>query len=158
MELVSTKTKLRTKAKAKSLGMSNHSFEIVVIEDNKLTNMILSKTLDSTINTIYKLKKFPIKFSSFQNGGDFLAYLESKEIWNSKLIVFSDYYLEEKMNGGEILKNINQKDIDATVIIMSDTTNKQTSVETINMGAHCFLPKNTKTPSVCSELLSQMVV
>ena len=45
-----------------------------------------------------------------------------KEVDNSKLIVFSDYYLEEEMNGAEIPKNVKEKGIDATVIIMSDTT------------------------------------
>ena len=102
-------------------------FEVAVIEDNKLINMILSKTLESTISRIRNLKKIPVKFSSFRSGTEFLGYLKKKNFVNTKLIVFSDYYLEEKVNGPEILQFVKQNDIDATVIIMSDTTTKETS-------------------------------
>jgi len=87
-----------------------------------------------------------------------LAYFKNKDFIDSKLIVFSDYHLEDNMNGGEILRNIKQRIADATVIIMSDTTNKQISIDTMNMGAYCFLPKDNKTPVICSELLFHMVV
>jgi len=134
------------------------SFEVAVIEDNKLINMILSKALDSTIGRIRDLKKIPVKFSSFRGGTEFLSYLKKKDFGETKLIIFSDYYLEEKINGSEILQYVNQNEIDATVIIMSDTTNKQTSVDTVEMGAHSFLPKNNRTPNVCSEIVTQMVI
>ena len=61
------------------------------------------------------------------------------------------------MNGAKILNRIMQKGIDATVIIMSDTTNKQTSIDTINMGADRFVPKDKNTPLICSQILRQMV-
>ncbi len=156
MEKVDTSTNL--KFKSKSLYNPIESFEVVVIEDNKLINMILSKALDSTIGRIRNLKKIPIKFSSFKGGTEFLNYLKNKEFNNSKLIVFSDYYLEEKVNGAEILQYVKDEGIDASVIIMSDTSNKQTSVDTIKNGAHCFLPKDNETPKVASEILSQMVI
>jgi DNA-binding NtrC family response regulator len=157
METVSRLKNVETSTKIISNDNSNPSFEVVVIEDNHLTNIILSKALDSTINTIHNLKQISVKFSSFQNGGDFLSYLESREFGKSKLIVFSDYHLEENMNGAEILRNIKQTNVDSTVIIMSDSTNKQISVDTLNMGAYCFLSKNNKTPVICSQMLFQMV-
>jgi DNA-binding NarL/FixJ family response regulator len=157
METISRLKKLETSTKINSNDNINPSFEVVVIEDNHLTNTILSRALDSTINTIHNLKQISVKFSSFQNGGDFLSYFESREFGESKLIVFSDYHLEDNMNGARILRNIKQKNPDATVIIMSDTTNKQISVDTLKMGAYCFLPKDHKTSVICSELLFQMV-
>ncbi len=157
METVSTIKKLETHSKINSIDKSNPAFEVIVIEDNHLTNTILSKALDSTINTIYNLKQIHVKFSSFQNGSDFLTYLENREFSKSKLIVFSDYHLEENMNGAKILKQIKQKSADATVIVMSDSPNKQISIDAINMGAHCFLSKDHKTPVICSQLLFQMV-
>lgn len=136
---------------------TNHSFEVVIIEDNHLINTILSKALDSTIKSIYNLKNIEIKFSSYKNGSDFLTYLESREQNTSKLIVFSDYHLEEDMNGAKILSSIKQKFTDATVIIMSDSPNQQIPIETLNLGAHCFLSKDHRTPVICSEMLFQMV-
>ena len=157
METVSRIKKAETNTLHSSNNKSNYTYEVVVVEDNHLTNTILSKALDSTIKTIYNLKNIAVKFSSFQNGHDFLSYFESMEFQNSRLIVFSDYHLEDNMNGIKILRNVKQKKADATVIIMSDSTNKQISVDAENMGAYCFLPKNYKTPVICSELLSQMV-
>jgi len=157
MESVSTIKKLETNSKNNSISNSKYAFEVVVIEDNHLTNTILCKALDSTINTIYNLKQIPVKFTSFQNGNDFLAFLESRDVFESKLIVFSDFYLEDNMNGGEILRRIKQKRVDSTVIIMSDSPNKQIPIDTVNMGAYCFLPKDNKTPVICSELLFKMV-
>ena len=157
METFSGIKNLETKTKLNPNDSTNYSFEVVVIEDNHLTNTILSKALDSTINTIYNLKNISVKFTSFQNGGDFLTYFKSIETSRSKLIVFSDYHLEDNMNGVEILKNIKQKRSDATVIIMSDSTNSQISLDAMKMGAYCFLPKDNKTPVLCSGLLFQMV-
>ncbi len=158
MEIADGTKKLEISLKNNTLSGPKHLFDVVVVEDNHLTNTILSKALYSTIATIHNLKNVEISFSSFQNGEDFLNYLNNNDFNGSKLIVFSDYYLEDNMNGAEILRNTKQKNADATVIIMSDSNNKQLPVETVNLGAHCFLHKDHKTPVKCSELLFQMVV
>lgn len=139
-----------------SFASVKQSYEVAIVEDNRLLNLVLSKELNSSINELRILKDFPIKLSSFNKGTDFLTYLKNRVAGQSKLIVFSDYYLEEEMNGAEILKQVKQKENNSTVVIMSDTRNKQTSIDTIKMGAHCFLSKNNKTPFICSLLLFQL--
>jgi DNA-binding NarL/FixJ family response regulator len=158
MEVISSIKKTDTNSKTKFTNMSNSSFEVIVIEDNHLINTIMSKALESTINTIKNLINIPVTFSSFHNGGDFLNYFESRDINNLNLIVFSDYHLEDNMNGVEILKNIKRRKSDATVIIMSDSANEQISNDSLKYGAYCFLRKDAKTTVICSELLFQMVV
>lgn len=148
---------LNRNSKINSFDKLNYSFEVVIIEDNHLTNTILTRALDNAINSICNLKNIQVKFTSFKNGGDFLNYLDNREQSSSKLIVFSDYHLEENMNGGKILKSIKKKFSDATVIIMSDSPNQQIPIDALNFGAHCFLPKDHKTPVICTELLFQMV-
>ena len=69
-------------------------------------------------------------------------------------LVKSKSMLTEECHMNPFLK---QKGIDATVVIMSDTTNQQTSIDTVSMGALCFLPKDNNTPFVCSQMLSQMM-
>jgi DNA-binding NarL/FixJ family response regulator len=61
------------------------------------------------------------------------------------------------MNHAQILKQIIQKYIDATVVIMSDTRNKQTSIDTVKMGGHCFLSKEYGIPNNCSQILFQIL-
>lgn len=141
----------------KSICSPKQSYEVAIVEDNKLMNLVLSKELDSSISELRILKDFPIKLSSFYRGTDFLSYLKNRETGKSKLIVFSDFHLEEEMNGAEILKQVKQKEENSTVVIMSDTKNRQTSVDTIKLGAHCFLSKNNKTPFICSLLLFQFI-
>ena len=131
------------------------SVEVIVIEDNHLVNMVLSKALNSTIKTIQNLKNIYIKFSRFHRGGDFLDYFQNNDFSESRLIVFSDYFLEDSVNGSQILKSIKQKKTDATVVIVSDTTNPQIPVDVVNLGAHSFIPKSSKAPVLCSQILFQ---
>ena len=158
MENLKTSKQINLDADVKPIYNPLQAFEVVIIDDNKLVNMILSKALDSTISRIRNLKKVPMKFSSFKSGKEFLEYLKKKDFGNTKVIVFSDYYLEENVKGAEILQCVKEKGIDASVIIMSDTYNKETTVDTVKNGAHCFLPKDKETPKMCSEILSQMVI
>jgi DNA-binding NarL/FixJ family response regulator len=132
--------------------------EVIVIEDNRLTNMVMSKALASTIDKIQSLKNIHINFSCFHLGEDFLNYLANNDFTDSKLIVFSDYFLEGNITGGQILRIIKKKKADATVIIVSDTTNPQIPVDVVDMGAYCFIPKSNKAPVYCSEILFQKVV
>lgn len=133
------------------------AYEVAIVEDNRLLNRVLSKELDSSISELRVLKDFPIKLSSFHKGIDFLTYLRNRNSSQSKLIVFSDFHLEERMNGAEILKQVKQTETNSTVVIMSDTKNRQTSIDTVNSGAHCFLTKDNKTPFICSMLLFQFL-
>ena len=133
------------------------SVEVIVIEDNHLLNMVLSKALTSTISTIQNLKNIYIKFSRFHRGGDFLDYLHANDFTESRLIVFSDYFLEDSINGSQIIKNIKQKKADATVVIVSDTGNPQIPVDVVNLGAYSFIPKGNKAPVICSGILFQKV-
>jgi DNA-binding NarL/FixJ family response regulator len=133
------------------------SVEVVVIEDNHLVNMVLSKALVSTIKTIQNLKNIYIKFSRFHKGGDFLNYFKNNDFTDSKLVVFSDYFLEDNITGSHILKSIKQKKADATVVIVSDTTNPQIPIDVVDLGAHSFIPKSNKAPVLCSGILFQKV-
>jgi DNA-binding NarL/FixJ family response regulator len=137
---------------------ANPSVEVIVVEDNHLSNMVLSKALNSTIKTIQNLKNIYIKFSRFYKGGEFLDYLQNNDFTESRLIVFSDYFLEDSINGSQIIKSIKQKKSDATVVIVSDTGNPQIPVDVVNLGAHSFIPKGNKAPVICSGILFQKVV
>jgi len=158
MEKVKGKAGVEAKRKFNPGINEKPSVEVIVIEDNHLVNMVLCKKLNSTITTIQNLKNIYIKFSRFHRGDDFLNYLENNDFTESRLIVFSDYFLEDSVNGSQLLKSIKQKKTDATVVIVSDTTNPQIPVDIVNLGAHSFIPKSKIAPVLCSGILYQKVV
>jgi|JFJP01.1.fsa_nt_gi DNA-binding NarL/FixJ family response regulator len=158
MEKVKGKAGVVAKTKFNPEINQKPSVEVIVIEDNHLVNLVLCKKLNSTINTIQNLKNIYIKFSRFHRGDDFLYYLENNDFTESRLIVFSDYYLEDSVNGSQLLKSIKQKKTDATVVIVSDTTNPQIPVDIVHLGAHSFIPKSKIAPVLCSGILYQKVV
>jgi DNA-binding NarL/FixJ family response regulator len=158
MEKVKGKAGVVAKTKFNPEINQKPSVEVIVIEDNHLVNLVLCKKLNSTINTIQNLKNIYIKFSCFHRGDDFLFYLENNDFTESRLIVFSDYFLEDSINGSQLLKSIKQKKSDATVVIVSDTTNPQIPVDIVHLGAHSFIPKSKIAPVLCSGILYQKVV
>jgi DNA-binding NarL/FixJ family response regulator len=157
MEDVKVCIKQEEKSGVNSFFTSKRVVEVAVVEDNKLFNLILSNELSSAVNKIKDRKDCTINFSNFHKGTDFLNFLEDPKNRNSKIIVFSDYYLEDEMNGAVILKRIKQKEINARVVITSDITNKQTSEDTLKIGALRFIPKDINTPLICSEMLYQLL-
>ena len=60
MEFIGTEKNI-TRIDTNSIGSQEKLFEVAVVEDNKLVNLILSKELDSTINKIMNSKNHPIK-------------------------------------------------------------------------------------------------
>ncbi len=158
METVKGITGVESKKQYNPTVYEKPSVEVIVVEDNHLANMVLSTALSSTIKTIQNLKNTYIKFSRFHRGGDFLNYLKNNDFNDSKLIVFSDYFLEDEINAKNILKSVKQKKNDSTVIIVSDTPNLQIQSEIVALGAHSFIPKSNKTPVLCSGILFQKVV
>jgi len=158
MDLIKTVKKKNLEIGIDQTCCNNRILEVAVVEDNRLVNLILSNELSSTISKLKVELKCDINFSRFYSGKDFLSYVENKNEHGLKYIVFSDFYLEDKMNGVEILKQLKNWKIDATVVITSDTTNRQTSIDTLEMGAFRFVPKDDSTPIVCSEILYQMVI
>jgi CheY-like chemotaxis protein len=137
----------------KNLNVSNNTneaLEIVVIEENKLSNMLLSQTFESTIKRIRNLKNFPIKFSSFHSRTKFLTYLEDHDFGASKMIVFTDYRLENEETGQEILKQIQRKEIDATMIVMSDSGIKEKVNQDYYKKWSAYVPEKDKKQVIYS--------
>lgn len=132
------------------LNITNEALEIVVIEENKLSNMLLSQTFDSMIKRIRSLKNFPVKFSSFHSRTKFLNYLEENQFGMSKMMVFTDYRLENETTGEEILHKIKLKNIDATMIVMSDSGIKEKVNQDYYKKWSAYVPNKAKNQVVFS--------
>jgi len=158
MDLIKTVKKKNLEIGIDRTCSKSIALEVAVVEDNRLVNLILSSELFSTITRLKNERNCNINFSRFYSGKDFLSYLENKNDQGLRYIIFSDFYLENNMNGVKILKQLKKREINATVIITSDTTNRQISIDAMKMGAFRFVPKDDSTPIVCSEILYQLVI
>lgn len=158
MERLNSNKKANDISAVQSLFISNESFEIVVIEDKKLSNMIFGKTLQSAIERICNLKKFPIKFSSFQTQVDFINYLENKEFGKLNVIVFSDNNLDKDLNSDDLLFRLNQKGIDLKMIVMSENSASQSSDNIFMNKVQDLIPNKKIIPTISSKIVEKMVI
>ena len=114
----------------------NH-FNIVVLEDSEFYNNILSQKLQNYTSGIAFGKDFSFDIHSYTNINDCLSNLNA-----ATDIAFVDYYLSDSKNALDIIKKIKQKCTHCKIIIISQSKNVKTSLETIHQGACDFILKD----------------
>jgi DNA-binding NtrC family response regulator len=114
----------------------NH-FNIVVLEDSDFYNNILSRKLENYTSSIAFDKDLSFDIYSYTNINDCLSNLNSDTD-----IAFVDYYLGDSKNAIDIIKKIKQKCTHCKIIIISQSKNVKTSLETIREGACDFILKD----------------
>jgi DNA-binding NtrC family response regulator len=116
---------------------AHHHFKIVVLEDSEFYNNILSRKLDNYISSIASDKNYSFEIQSYTNSNDCLHNLNPDTD-----IAFVDYYLGDSKNALYILKKIKQKCHNCKVVVISQSKNEMTSLQTISEGAVDFISKD----------------
>ena len=114
----------------------NH-FKIVVLEDSEFYNNILSKKLQNYIKPISQDKEYSFDIQSYTNLNDCLYNLQSDTD-----IAFVDFYLGDSKNALYVLKKIKQKCSDCKVVVISQSRNSITELQSISEGAVDFISKD----------------
>ncbi|HXU27594.1 MAG TPA: response regulator [Bacteroidia bacterium] len=112
-------------------------FKIVILEDSEFYNNILSKKLENYIKPIAIDKKYSFDIQSYTNLNDCLYNLHSDTD-----IAFVDFYLGDSKNALYVLKKIKQKCLNCKVVIISQSKNSMTELQTISEGAVDFISKD----------------
>jgi DNA-binding NarL/FixJ family response regulator len=124
---------------------TQNQFKIIILEDNKLYNTILSAQLQNHIEGLALDKGYSFDIQSYTHATDCLQNLKP-----DIEIAIVDYYLGGSENGLGVLKIINQKCPNCKVIIMSWDDNSKTSSQTLDAGACVFVHKdNTALMKIC---------
>lgn len=129
----------------------NH-FKIVVLEDSNFYNNLLTMQLQGYTSAIAEDKHFDFDIQSYTNVDDCLRNLNPETD-----IAFVDYYLSDNKNALYILKKIKQKCANCRVIIISQTNNIKTSLQTIKEGASDFVCKDRFALTNCCHILEDLI-
>lgn len=116
----------------------NH-FKIVVLEDSEFYNNILSRKLENYIKSIALDKGFNFDIQSYTNLNDCLNNLHTDTD-----IAFVDFYLGDSKNALYVLKKIKQKCLNCKVVVISQSKNTMTELQTISEGAVDFISKDNE--------------
>jgi DNA-binding NtrC family response regulator len=114
----------------------NH-FKIVVLEDSEFYNKILSKKLQNYIEPISLDKEYSYDIQSYTNLNDCLNNLNPDTD-----IAFVDFYLGDSKNALYVIKKIKQKCSNCKIIVISQSKNTMTELQTISEGAIDFISKD----------------
>jgi len=157
MDICYKNQKLKSDKTVNSLNLSSETIEIVLLEEKKLVNMLLAKTLHTAISSVRNLKNLPLKFSSFQNVSELCMYLENKNFGKLNLFVFSDRNYENEINANDLLFKAKQKGINITMMVMDGSEVPQTSFNARTEEENLIMTYNT-IPSVSSQTTEKMVM
>ncbi len=112
---------------------------IAVLDDSSFYNKLISKQIESYTHGLALDRGFEFNIESYAHSDDFLRNLKPETD-----IAFVDYYLGNGVNGGDIMKLIQQKCENCKIVIISQARNTKTIVETLSNGASAFIYKDNK--------------
>jgi CheY-like chemotaxis protein len=132
---------------------------IIVMEDNKVFNTILSEALRQHLQLKkYLVKNTDVKLFSFTNPNECINFIRSKK-FDGNSIAFLDYYLGEGINGIPLLNVFKEKNNEIKFVVLSQSdqiVNKLIQDEQIDVDGH-VIKKDMYAPDICCILLEDFL-
>jgi len=97
------------------------AINVLVMEDNKYYNNLLSAALMQSISKIQEKFNYKIVFHSFTDSHRCMRKIKTNEILHNDTIAFVDYYLGDGINGSHIIKLLKEQSSDVMVILLSQS-------------------------------------
>jgi CheY-like chemotaxis protein len=139
--------------------MNANKFNIIVMEDNKIFNSILSQALRQHIQRKkHLIKNSEIKMYSFTDPNECFELIRSKK-FNGHSIAFLDYYLGKGTNGLHMLKVFKEKNNEIKFVVLSHSdqiVNKLSQDEQLDVDGH-VIKKDIYAPEICCILLEDFI-
>ena len=132
---------------------------IIVVEDNRIFNSILTRALNEHITKTHEITgNYNVKLYSFLNSEECLSALNNDEFTGTS-IAFLDYYLGNNTNGIQILNSFKEKNRNIKFVVLSQSNiiAKQLA-EKENLDANSqFLRKDIYAPDICCLLMEDFM-
>jgi hypothetical protein len=131
------------------------SINVLLMEDNKYYNDLLSKALKSSTRFLRSSVEFNLEFYSFTDHRKCIRKIRSGALNRHDTIAFVDYYLGKGVNGDHIIKILKEANRDATAILISQSR----AVEGKSRVNHhdYFVVKDATAPALCLLHLEQFI-
>ncbi len=132
---------------------------VIVVEDNRVFNSILTKALNQHILRQQGITRdYDVKLYSFISPEECLDAI-NEDTFNGKSIAFLDYYLGGNTNGIQILNIFKKKNKHIKFVVLSQSNllaNKQISKDDLDANSH-FLKKDIYAPYICCLLMEDFM-
>jgi DNA-binding response OmpR family regulator len=97
------------------------TINVLVMEDNKYYNGLLSSALKQSISKIREKFNSRVVLHSFTDSQRCMRKIKANELINNDTIAFVDYYLGDGVNGSHIIKMLKEQSSDVMVILLSQS-------------------------------------
>ena len=94
---------------------------VLVMEDNKYYNNLLSAALRQSISKIQDRFNYKMVLHSFTDSQKCMKKIKSNELLQNDTIAFVDYYLGDGINGSHIVKRLKEQNREVIVILLSQS-------------------------------------
>jgi CheY-like chemotaxis protein len=139
--------------------MGKNKFNIIVMEDNKIFNSILSQALQHHIQRKKHLvKNTAVQMYSFTDPDDCLELIRSEKFQGNS-IAFLDYFLGKGTNGLQLLKVFKEKNNKIKFVVLSQSdqiVSKLMQDEQMDVDSH-VIKKDIYAPDICCILLEDFI-
>jgi len=131
------------------------TINVLIVEDNKYYNNLLSKALQQSIHSIREKGKYKLVLYSFTDSLKCIRKIKSHELEHNDTIAFVDYYLGDGVNGAHIVKLLKEQNRDVMVILLSQSRAVE---KRCNLTQHdYFVVKDTSALALCRLYLEQYI-
>jgi CheY-like chemotaxis protein len=128
---------------------------VLVVEDNKYYNNLLSTALKQSIRTIQKKVKYKLVLQSYTDSQKCINKIKSSELLENDTIAFVDYYLGDGINGSHIIKLLKEHGSDVMAILLSQS--KAVEERSNQTRYDFFVVKDSSALALCCLYLEQFV-
>jgi DNA-binding response OmpR family regulator len=126
---------------------------VLVMEDNKYYNDLLSAALRQSIRKIQEKSDYKMVFHTFTDSQKFMKQIKSNDLLQNDTIAFVDYYLGDGINGSHIIKMLKEQSKEVLVILLSQSRSvgqKQNQIK-----YDYFVAKDSSALALCCLYLEQ---
>lgn len=129
------------------------SINVLVVEDNKYYNEMLSTALRQTIVSKKGQRDFRYNLLSFTDAGECITRIKSSKFPGTDSIAFVDYYLGKGINGTHVIKILKELPVSTTIVLISQSKSVRGK---IYEGTYdYFVLKDKSAPALCCLCLEQ---
>jgi CheY-like chemotaxis protein len=131
------------------------TINVLVVDDNKYYNNLLSTALKQSIHTIQKKVNYKLVLHTFTDSHKCIRQIKSSELVRNDTIAFVDYYLGDGINGSHITKLLKEQSSDVMVILLSQS---RAVGQRPNLAKYdYFVVKDSSALALCCLYLEQFV-